>query len=62
MLVLISLKIDIERLKDLSYDFEKFEKVIFIKIEYNKVAIKFFSKNCERSIYIGLELRDYRKS
>ena len=32
------------------------------RADYDKVALECFCNNCERLIYIGLDLRDYRKS
>lgn len=62
--ILYALKLDIERrMKAVSGNFEKFEQARFMsRADYNKVALECICVNCDRSIYIGVDLRDYRKS
>ena len=62
-LVLYALKLNIERkMKDLSYNFERFEKMRFsIRKDYDKVALECLCGICKRLVYIKLDLLDYRK-
>jgi len=63
-LILYALKLDIERrMKAVSDNFENFERARFMKrADYNKVALEGFCSICDRLIYIGVDVRDYRKS
>jgi hypothetical protein len=60
---LYALKLDIEgRMKDLSYNFERFEKMRFsIRKDYDKVALECLCAICKRLVYIKFDLLDYRK-
>lgn len=62
-LILYALKLDIEsRMKAVVGNFEKYEQARFmIKADYNKVALECACINCDRAIYIGIDLRHYRK-
>ena len=60
---LYALKLDIEDgMKDLSYTFEKFEKMRFsIRKDYDEVALESLCGICKSLVYIKLDLLDYRK-
>ena len=60
-----ALKLDIERrMKAVADNFEKYEQArIMIRVDYNKVALEGDCwGDCDRLIYVGIELRDYRES
>jgi hypothetical protein len=63
-LVLYALKLDSERrMKAVADNFEKFEQARFMsRADYNKVVLESVCRNCDMPMYIGVDLRDYRKS
>lgn len=63
-LILHALKLDIERrMRAAADNFENFEQARFmVRADYNKVALECACIKCDRSLYIGIGLRHYRKS
>jgi len=64
-LILYALKLDIERrMKAVVDNFENYEQARFmLRAEYNKVVLEGVCwGDCDRPIYVGIDLRDYRKS
>ena len=60
-----ALKLDIERrMKAVVDNFEKYEQARFmLRADYNKVVLEGVCwGDCDRPIYVGIDLRDYRKS
>jgi len=64
-LILHAFKLDIERrMKAVVDNFEKYEQARFmLRADYNKVVLEGVCwGDCDRPIYVGIDLRDYRKS
>jgi hypothetical protein len=60
-----ALKLDIERrMKAVVDNFEKYEQARFmLRADYNKVVLEGVCwGDCDRVIYFGIDVRDYRKS